>query len=122
MADEIIKDFLYLGDKDDAFCREEYSRIIDVRRWIEPDEENGYVDSDTLDALALLLNKSHALGEKVLVHCSAGMERSPLVVVWYLYKYQSYTFPALGSAYKYVQKIRPCVQNRECWIRYKRRK
>ena len=122
MADPIIEDQLYLGDMDDALCKGEYCRTINVLGWIEPDTVTGYVDKKALDALAYLIHKSIENYDVVLVHCRAGMERSPLVVVWYLYNYRTNIFPTIQEAYKYVQNIRPCVQNRESWIEYKRRK
>ena len=116
MADEII-DRLWVGDLDDVIdpevYKKEFERVINVLNLIEPDDE-GYVDEKILNALADIINVALNSGERVLVHCGAGIERSPLVVVFYLWKYKQYT---LIQAYEHVIKIRPMVQNRGHWIR-----
>ena len=117
MADEII-DGLWIGDLDDVIdpdvYKREFERVINVLNIIEPDD-NGYVDADVLDALAVIINASlNSRCERVLVHCGAGIERSPLVVVYYLWKFKQYT---LNQAYELVQEKRQIVQNRSHWIR-----
>ena len=52
-------------------------------------------------------------GEPVLVHCMAGIERSPLAVVFYLHYFKDMTW---DDAYKFVQKKRPEVANRLQWL------
>ena len=45
-------------------------------------------------------------GEKVLVHCHAGMSRSATVVIAYLMKYYGHT---LDTAYEFVKNIKPNI-------------
>jgi len=116
MADEII-DGLWVGDLDDVIepevYKKEFERVINVLNLIEPNDD-GYVDEKILNALADIINVALDSGERVLVHCGAGIERSPLTVVYYLWKYKQYT---LMDAYKLIERKRPIVQNRGCWLR-----
>lgn len=116
MADEIING-LWVGNLDDVIdpdvYKREFERVINVLNLIEPDDK-GYVDADVLDALAVIINKALESGERVLVHCGAGIERSPLTIVYYLWKFKQYT---LNQAYELVQEKRQIVQDRSHWIR-----
>jgi protein-tyrosine phosphatase len=51
---------------------------------------------------------------KVVVHCAMGMERAPLSVIWYLYKYENMP---LGTAHDKVVAARPIVLNCLGWLR-----
>ena len=68
---------------------------------------------ETLDKLADIINEAVKDDTKVVVHCAMGIERSPLTVVWYLYKYQNLT---LDEAYALVRKARPVAVERRYWI------
>jgi protein-tyrosine phosphatase len=48
-----------------------------------------------------------------LVHCGAGVERSPLTVVWFMAKIYSLNLP---DAYAWVMKHRPEAQDRSTWV------
>lgn len=50
---------------------------------------------------------------KVLVACGAGIERSPLAIMWYLFTKKSMT---LNAAYEYVKRLRPIIMDRRSWI------
>lgn len=52
----------------------------------------------------------------VLVHCGAGVERSPLAVIWYLHNWRSEDF-SLEESFDLVKKQRPQIENRLSWIR-----
>jgi predicted protein tyrosine phosphatase len=55
-------------------------------------------------------NKSRPM----LVHCGAGIERSPLTVAWFMCRKQ---FVAdLDEAYAWLMKRRPVVQDRRIWL------
>jgi len=115
MADEIINR-LWLGDLDDVIdpdiYKKEFERVINVLNIIEPNEA-GIVDVKILNALADIINIALKSGERVLVHCGAGIERSPLTIVYYLWKYKGYT---LMGAYEHVIGIRQIVQDRSYWL------
>lgn len=49
----------------------------------------------------------------LLIHCMAGLERSPLVVAFYLSNNFGLT---LNDAYKKIKKIRPQIYDRSDWI------
>jgi protein-tyrosine phosphatase len=53
-------------------------------------------------------------GNPLLVHCAAGIERSPLTIAWFLRK--SGRFTTLNSAYSYLQGLRPVVADRREWL------
>lgn len=49
----------------------------------------------------------------VLIHCLAGIERSPLAVVFYLHYFKNMNW---DEAYDFVKLKRPQVQNRLIWL------
>ena len=51
--------------------------------------------------------------QRVVVHCSMGMERSVLMVAWYLIRYEGMTF---DTAYALVRSARPIATDRRRWI------
>jgi protein-tyrosine phosphatase len=51
--------------------------------------------------------------KKVLVHCGAGIERSPLTVACYLAHYHE---KSMDDAYKIIQEKRPQVEDRRNWL------
>jgi len=90
----------------------ELNSTAQIKTDINPDK--GPVRS-TLDGLATLINKilTESDDAKIVVHCAMGMERSPLTVVWYLYKYQDKT---LDEAYQIVKAARESTIDRRSWI------
>jgi len=60
-----------------------------------------------LDKVAALIHKTLRAGKTIMVHCEAGMERSPLAVMWYLYRYRHMS---LEEAYKFVKARRRQTQ------------
>lgn len=50
---------------------------------------------------------------KVLVHCNAGIERSPLTVAWFLYRKRGLS---IDEAYALIISKRPQVQRRDYWL------
>src|SRR5579884_1196928 len=99
--DEIIEN-LYLGDWEDALTvPEEYVRLC-VLEAKPPGEPPG--------ALWLPFLKD---GKKVLLHCGAGIERSPLACVWFLHTKRNMDF---DEAYEFVKEKRPIVADRRTWL------
>ena len=66
-----------------------------------------------LDVLAEYIHGLLRANQQVLVRCGGGVERSPLVVAWYLHRYQDVS---LDEAYRRVAAARPVVQDRRQWI------
>jgi protein-tyrosine phosphatase len=50
----------------------------------------------------------------LLVHCWAGVERSPLTLAYWLVK--SHRQPNLDEAYKFLKSKRPIVEDRREWL------
>ncbi len=67
-----------------------------------------------LNSLAEFIDRQMKKNEgPVLVHCGAGIERSPLTVTWYL---QSKQKMSLEEAWQLVSKNRPQAQDRRVWL------
>ncbi|XP_068604822.1 dual specificity protein phosphatase 18 [Brachionichthys hirsutus] len=75
---------------------------------------------DHFDRVAGRIHSNRAGG--TLVHCAAGMSRSPALVMAYLMRYRGVT---LRQAHRWVQESRPCVRlNAGFWeqlLQYERR-
>jgi len=67
-----------------------------------------------LDMLGEIIADHINNGEKVVVHCMAGIERSALTVAWFLKNHLM--FNTLDKAYGHVKKIRPIVKRRDWWV------
>ena len=52
-------------------------------------------------------------GQKVVVHCAMGMERSVLAVVWYLHRENGLS---IDDSYDVVRQARPVAVDRREWI------
>lgn len=68
-----------------------------------------------LEVAASAIEYGLGQGKSVLIHCSAGIERSPLCVVWYLHTRFNVS---LDVAYSYVMEIRDIALDRRSWIKY----
>lgn len=136
MADKILGS-IYLGDREDALTFE--GEIICVLQDIPKGEPtkalwipvvrtsttlNNYqllVEQDAdvcaqrsnFELIAGILEENRKKNISTLVHCIGGIERSPLVIVYWLRKYHGFTY---DGAYDYVKKIRPIVMNRLIWL------
>jgi hypothetical protein len=77
------------------------------------DDGQIHADIEMLDIVAALVNLSVTRNEDILVHCGAGMERSPLAVVWYLHRYERMT---IEDAYKLVRASRSETADRRIWL------
>ena len=127
---EIIKN-LFVGDMQDAilFREQGNANILCVLERLPEDEPSGaqhiwmlktdshgtYVNADKnqLDKIARLIDIHLNNNNKLLVHCAAGLERSPLAIVWYLHKYHNKT---IEEAYNIVKERRPQVFDRRIWL------
>jgi len=54
--------------------------------------------------------------ERILVHCTAGMDRAPFVVAYWLHKYSSMELWDFNKAYSFVKKKRPFIVEHYEWI------
>jgi protein-tyrosine phosphatase len=80
--------------------------------WI-PFLENGKANHAQLDIIATVIDRQLQSGKRVMVHCGAGIERSPLCAVWYLHTKKAMS---IDEAYKLVMSKRPIVQDRRIWL------
>ncbi len=132
-----ILDHLYLGDLMDArkFDGEIICVIQDIPNaepdkayWIPiirssaPLNDNELIlDQDPiitalphqLDLVSFMIEKNLKYETDTLVHCMAGIERSPLAVAWYLHKNCNMTY---NEAYEFIKEKRPEVANRLQWL------
>lgn len=92
---------------------------IPVLKWA--DENDPIWDSEdcgehanpaTLDVISGIIEEAILLKRNVLVHCGAGLERSPLTVAWYL---RNKLHISLDEAYKIIKSKRQ-VFNRVMWL------
>ena len=67
----------------------------------------------TLESIVLTMEMAMATEQKVVVHCSMGMERSVLATVWYLVRHKGMD---LDNAYSFVRSVRPIATDRREWI------
>lgn len=134
--DEIVPN-LYLGDEDDAkkapgdivrICVLENCTPRD--RWhpntihipiLVPDIEEPFgvvwykASVPQLAFVAKTIDFLLRDGQRVLVHCWAGVERSPLAVAFYLHLAKRLS---MAKAYKMVEEKRPMTQRRDGdWLR-----
>lgn len=71
------------------------------------------VSTVRLTLLAEIIHLARNAGQRVLVHCLAGMERSPLAIAWYLYTKLGMT---LDGAYELLKQKRPIVTDCRSWL------
>ena len=130
-ANEIIKN-VWVGDIDDArkwdgnkICvLESYPRdylqrknsllipiLSDKHEHLE--DEDAEVMMENIELVSSIIQNHIMSGEKVLVHCLGGMERSPLAVTWYLHKNAGV---GLNDAFDFVKKKSPQALNRIQWL------
>lgn len=72
------------------------------------------VDIGALNLIAETVDNFLKVGQKVLLHCGAGIERSPLATIWFLHKKRGMT---LDSAFQLVKEKRPIIQDRRHWLK-----
>ncbi len=128
MATEILPN-LFLGDLADAKRWQGFT--ITVLEYRPPElptnvvhipivDTNGTTGSDDvhvlfvqLEALVTVVDAAMARGEKVLISCGQGMERSPLAVVWYLFRWKGMS---VEEAYRLIREKRPQVIEHLEWL------
>jgi hypothetical protein len=85
---------------------EQYYRACRIEVWRVPIEDFNPKDlQNNLAQATETLNTMIRTGHRVYVHCNAGINRSPTVVIAYLYRYRGYN---LNTAAKLVQGCRTC--------------
>jgi len=67
----------------------------------------------SLEKIVNTIDMAMDTGQKVVVNCSMGMERSVLATVWYLVRNKNMS---LDNAYSFVRSVRPIATDRREWI------
>jgi len=128
MFNKIIEK-LYVGDLEDSKTFEEQFPVTGVILCVleerppqEPNNafhvaiktESEHVHTEQLDKVYTFIDAMLKTDHHVLVHCMAGIERSPLTVAYFLTKHYGMT---IEKAYEIVKKGRPQTQDRRHWLR-----
>ena len=132
-----ILNHLYLGDWQDAqkfegeiICvtqeimstEPEKSYWIPVIRTSKPTNDEELIEEQEIEVTALphqielitfMIDANIKYKKDTLIHCMAGIERSPLVVASYLHEYENMNW---GKAYNLLKEKRPEVSNRLQWL------
>lgn len=87
--------------------------ILRIRPVSRYDRDAGRVSTGQMVMAVSYILKCVAAHTPLLVHCKGGVERSPLVIAYYLVQTQQY--PTLPAAYAYLKRIRPVVSERLIW-------
>ncbi len=130
-ANEVIKN-VWVGDLEDAkvwegnkicvlekypegYTKHKNSILIPIlsQEHIHLEQEDAEVLMENIDLVSSIIQNHIMAGEKVLVHCMGGMERSPLAVTWYLHKNAGVS---VTDAFDYVKTKRPQALNRIQWL------
>lgn len=89
--------------------------ILEQEDWThQRGRENSRASKRMLDAAAEIVHHYRERDQTVLVHCGAGIERSPLTCAWYLRKYQ--LADSINEAYDLIESVRPQIQRRTHWL------
>lgn len=75
---------------------------------------SGHVHSRQLDRLCYVIDAILTKHIPLLVHCAAGIERSPLTVAYYL---QGNMMITLDHAYDIIKEKRPQIADRSAWLK-----
>lgn len=86
-------------------------RVLPISRW---NRGGAQVNEAAMDRCGLIIDKACKDGVPLLVHCHGGVERSPLVLAWYLQDRGH--AQSLSAAYTLLQRIRPVVADRTEWL------
>lgn len=128
MYNKIINN-LYVGDVQDSIQFEKtYPTtgvilcVLEERPPIEPETafhvpiktDSGHVHRDQLDKVCTFIDAMLKTDRHVLVHCMAGIERSPLAIAYFLTRHFGMD---IEQAYRLVKKGRPQTQDRRVWLR-----
>ena len=88
---------------------------LNTTELIADQDENIVGLKHQLDLVSTLIHKNRAEGKDVLVHCMAGIERSPLAIAYYL---KNFHFPHLSwnESYEFIKQRRSEVSDRTQWL------
>jgi len=120
---DMVVEGLWLGDHNDALSFDgERLCVLETgcsssQHWVpilERPSPGGLANIDRLDEAADLISEFLGKGAKLLVHCGAGIERSPLTCAWWLRR--TGACATLREAYAHLMELRPIVADRTEWL------
>lgn len=79
------------------------------------ERDGGLVDMGKLDLIMDIIGQHDFANVPILVHCVGGVERSPLVLAYYL-THRSLRYDTIHDAYDMLQAKRPVVSKRLFWL------
>lgn len=103
----VEKDFLTENNIDVVISMIPISKIKNVKHYIYPIADNSLYDRHMKEISPIIcgiIEQHRCAGNNILVHCRAGMHRSPTIVIHYL---QSYRNLSANESKKLVQYVRP---------------
>ena len=107
---------IYIGNDRDTspanLKRFGITAILDLTE-LHIDERLDEEAMDQVDYAIMKLSRLLSKGNKVLVHCHAGIDRAPFVVAGYLYAYENQTFT---DSYDFVKWKRPQTMQHWDWF------
>ena len=114
-----IRDYLYLGDQNSVVMKSSTKVTLDLRDWgfdLDPmnsDDDRWYI-YDLLNIITSCVDKEIP----ILVHCHAGMDRSPFVIacwIWFDYFCQDKDISGL-ECYNEVKDLHPQTIIHDDWM------
>jgi hypothetical protein len=87
--------------------------ILERRPTSDLDRTGAVVSMIALERATKLIDERLRAGTELLVHCWGGVERSPLVVAYYLFAYRGFS---LEDAYGCLKMKRAIVSDRRAWL------
>lgn len=88
--------------------------ILTTRPRSTTDRSGALVSVDLINKAADVIEDYVNRGEKLMVHCQGGIERSPLTIAWWLVR--SKQFENFEQAYAFLKTKRPVVSQRLFWL------
>lgn len=79
------------------------------------DRTGAIASVEALNNACSIIDEHLKKGEKILVHCVGGVERSPLTLAWYFVHWTK-DFDGLIEAYNFLKAKRPIVSERMFWL------
>jgi len=108
IADEILEETLDQCAKE-GFIPGYYHIEVGRHQGLEPIK----IELRTAAYMLELLAKKY---KRILVHCTAGMDRAPFVVAYWIHKYNSMELWDFNKSYSFVKEKRPQIIEHYEWV------
>lgn len=103
------------AEPEDAYCIPiiRSKVILHDNELLADQDDNIIAMKHQIDLVTFMIEKNLKYKSDTLVHCMAGIERSPLVIASYLHDNANMTW---DEAYDFIKEKRPEVANRLQWL------